>query len=167
MIIALKCGSLNKPTLEITESNKDQVVIRLLPFGQEHITLHRQKDGIILATHYMDNKPPSAWDDMTVQVARTLGYRNPERHGGYTMHRPLFKMVNGGGYNLMGRRIDLNSFNPRQWYYNHIDKTIGAPENIFMLNFHLSTLGNECDSSLQRIMTVLGDVCFSFNDSNF
>lgn len=64
---------------QITE-NESQVVIRLIPYGAEHISIHAQGSSL-LKTYSMPDKPTSPWDAARVEAARALGYRDPEKHG--------------------------------------------------------------------------------------
>ena len=78
-------GSL-KPFAKIVDMNM-QVICALIARDGEHLTVHRQKDSDdLLFTFYSKNKVPSTWDPMKVDIARKLGYKNPERHGQYVIH---------------------------------------------------------------------------------
>lgn len=69
MIIAFRSPKETKPVLEIDDRKIDQIVIRFISVN-EHITIHRQNDRILLRTHYYHNKPKSTWDDLRVKTAR-------------------------------------------------------------------------------------------------
>src|SRR5438477_9869820 len=100
---------LEVPVLKIIENHRrDQVLIAFLQLGGEHITLHAQESGRILRTHYSPEKPKGTWDDTRVAIARSLGFADPERHGKYLAHSPLFKFVNYDGYFVSGRRVDVS-----------------------------------------------------------
>lgn len=158
MIIAAQSPTDTKPFLEIDNRRTDQVVLRFIS-RDEHITLHLDDVGQIIKTHYFPDKPSSTWDETNVETARTLGYRNPERHGSYVDHRPLPHIDNIQGYHLVGRLIDLDGIQPRQRYYSNIDQTLVVPSNKFMLNFYLSTPENQRQSQGMVLSTNLGDVC--------
>jgi hypothetical protein len=161
MIVAFNYNGVIKPVLDV-DDRPDQVVVRFIPYRQEHFTLHLDS-GSIISTHHSDNKQPSVWDDLCVETAENLGLRNPERHRGYIKHSPLVKIENVDGYNILGRRIDLDAFTPRQHYFRNISHTIITPFNPFMLEFYLSTVDNPCPVNMPRVGTILGDLCFSFN----
>lgn len=158
MIIAAQSPSSNKPFLEIDDQRIDQVVLRFID-RDEHVTLHLRRDGSILKTHYFPDKPSSVWDDTNVEVARSMNYRQPERHGSYVDNRPLPKIDNIEGYYLLGRRIDLQVIQPRQRYYNNIHQTLIVTEDQFMLEFYLSTQNNHRNSSGLVINCNLGQLC--------
>lgn len=162
MIVAFSHKSITKPLLEIRDNLRDQVVIRFLPYKDEHITLHLKEDGSILRTHNAENKSPSVWDNNRIEVARRLSYQNPERHGNYIIHTPLPKIENREGYHLVSRQINLTTYIPRQRYIDRINQTIQAPSEIFLLELNLSTDDNPVFGVSQRITTTLGKICFSF-----
>jgi len=134
------------------------VVIRLLPYGDEHMTIHQKPDGSLLRTHHSINKPKSIWDRKRVQVARALGYKDPERHGKYIIQTHLVKLENGGGYHLVGRYMDLEKYQPKQKYLRNTDKVVMVLVLKFMMRLFLSTKDNPRKSE-HRILTSLGDIC--------
>lgn len=163
MIIAFNYNTDIKPTLEIRDNNRNQVVIRLIPYEDEHLTIHLNPDGSFVRTHRSENKAKSVGDDLRVEAAAASGrISDPARHGTYIINTPLPEINNQAGYFLGGRLIDLDSFNPRPRYVNHIDVTISAPSPKFMLKMYLSTGNNPADPSLERASTSLGDICFKF-----
>ena len=60
MLVSFHHGNIVRPALEITDKS-NQVVIRFLPYKDEHITIHLQPDGSLLRTHHTMNKPKSVW----------------------------------------------------------------------------------------------------------
>lgn len=150
-IIAFKFLDFLKATLIIEDNGVNRVVIRFIPYGDEHYTLHLQENNEILLTHYSSNKLKSTWDDVTVEVARKLGYKNPERHGKYYQHRP----IPYDGYMLGGRLVDLNNFSPKTRYQNNIDLSLDVSMPKFVLktflNLKNSTSGNKINTSLGTI----------------
>lgn len=160
MIIAFSFGTLVQPVLEITDNGRDQIVLRMLPYGEEHYTIHRQSDGSFLGTHWGPDKPPSSRDDQMIGAATALGYRNPQRHTKYYNHTPLHKLQNEAGYSLGGRRIDLSSINVRQRYHDRIDHTFSVPSSDFMLETFLSTPENPKSSGIGSVPSILGDIWF-------
>jgi hypothetical protein len=160
MVVAFSHDSILKPLLDVV-IRPNQVVVRFIPYGQEHFTLHRESD-VIINTHHSDNKPVSVWDDLRVETASHMGLQHPERHRGYIKHSPLVKIDNVNGFYLLGRRFDLNEFVPNQRYYRNIRHTVITPFNPFMLKFYLSTVDNPCSVNLPRFGTTLGDLCFEF-----
>ena len=165
MIVAFNDGNNAKATLEIVDNGRDQIVIRFIPYEEEHITLHLNPDGSIIRTHYKEDKEKSVWDDMLVRVARRMGISRPERHGNYVIHTHLPKIDNVQGYYLGGRLIDLNLFNPRAHYSNNIDHIFNSRVTEFMLEMYLSTANNPRSRTSNRVATSLGDVCFEFERS--
>lgn len=88
--LALEFGSETGALLEVTENTcRDQVVARLIPFGEEHVTIHLREDGALLKTHAWPTKPASVHDEARVSAARALGYMRPEKHGSYTLNAPM------------------------------------------------------------------------------
>lgn len=162
MIIAFNDGNNTKATLQIRDNGRDQIVIRLLPFGEEHITLHLNPDGSIVRTHYKPDKAKSVWDETRVEVARSMGNPEPERHGNYVINTPLTKIDNIQGYYLGGRLLDLDSFNPRARYSNNIDHVFNSGLAKFILEIYLSTADNPRPRTSNRVATSLGDICFEF-----
>jgi hypothetical protein len=162
MIIAFNDGTCTKATLEVNDNGNDQVVIRFIPYGEEHITLHLNPDGSIVGTHYKEDKEKSVWDDLRVEVARRMGIQRPERHGNYFIHTPLPKISNVRGYDLGGRLIDLVLFTPRAHYSNNVDHTFSSGFTKFLLKIYLSTADNPRPRALNKVATSLGDICFEF-----
>lgn len=162
MIVAFNDGNNTKATLEVVDNGRDQIVIRFIPYGEEHITLHLNPDGSILRTHYKEDKERSVWDDMRVRVARHMGISRPERHGNYVIHTPLPKIDNVRGYYLGGRLVDLDSFSPRARYSNNVHHVFNSDFTKFMLEMYLSTPDNSRSRTSSRVATSLGDICFDF-----
>jgi hypothetical protein len=103
---------------QITE-NESQVVIRLIPYGAEHVSIHAQGSSL-LKTYSMPDKPTSTWDRVRVEAARALGYRDPEKHGNYADHRPLVEpYLFELGDHLVGRRVEFASLSNKAKYKNH------------------------------------------------
>ena len=105
-IIYFRYKKIKSPIIKVIDT-KSQIVIAFIAFEGEHLTLHPQKDGSILRTHFSKNKPKSTWDDMRVEAAKVAGYKDPTKHGKYYIHEPLHKMSNVAGYHLVGKRIDI------------------------------------------------------------
>ena len=78
------------PVIKIIESldkgEKSQIVIRYI-HQKAHLTLHG-KDSDILLTMY-DDQYSSKWSETKIEIARNLGYENPEKHGHYLFHRKV------------------------------------------------------------------------------
>ncbi len=165
MIISAQSPFHNKPFIEIIDQRPDQVILRFID-RDEHVTLHLQQDGSIIKTHYCPNKPRSTWDKTNIEIARSLNYRQPERHGSYVNNRPLPKIDNVDGYYLLGRRIDLQAIQPRQRYYNHIQQTLTVPNNQFMLECYLSTQDNNRNFSGLFVNCNLGEICLELGQTD-
>jgi hypothetical protein len=102
-IVFMRCGDLKRPVLKVTERHDDVVSALRSGGSDEHLSLHREEDGRVIL--------------LRVEVARKLGYRDPERHGTYVEHRPLSPSVQGAdGHLLVGRRITIESAKPKAKY---------------------------------------------------
>lgn len=126
--------------LAITDNSaKQQVVIRLVPYGEEHVTIHRKPDGSLLKTHAWNEKPASTWDKARIAAAAKVGYKNPTKHADYTVHEPLRDepYLWDFGDHVVGRRIDLAELSPKQKYIRNA-VTVAAPESPFMLDIYFS-----------------------------
>jgi hypothetical protein len=85
-IIYLDFSGKHKPFAKIVDT-QSQVICALIARDGEHLTIHKQKiPDNLLFTFYSKNKVPSTWDPMKVELARSLGYKDPERHGQYVIH---------------------------------------------------------------------------------
>lgn len=106
--------------LQIMEkASGDQVVARFIPFGEEHVTIHRTDGGALLKTHYWPAKPEQSWDQTRVAAARSLDYAKPERHSNYSVHAPLndpplFPL----GDHLIGRLVEFGDLSRKSKYLN-------------------------------------------------
>ena len=86
IIVYVEISGSHKPLAKIVDMSS-QVICALVARNGEHLTVHSQKDSDdLLFTFYSKNKVPSTWDPMKVEVARRLGYKDPERHGQYVIH---------------------------------------------------------------------------------
>ena len=119
---------------QITE-NESQVVIRLIPYGAEHVSIHAQGSGV-LKTYSMPDKPRSTWDAARVEAARALGYRDPEKHGNYADHRPVVEpYVFELGDHLGGRLVEFGSLSRKAKYKKHALTAI-LPHDPAMIEFY-------------------------------
>lgn len=88
--VFFRCGDLQRPAVVVRE-RPDHVLILLRSERDEHLSLHRDhKKGEVIVTLWSPDLASSASDAVRVEVARKLGFRHPERHGSYIIHRPLF-----------------------------------------------------------------------------
>jgi hypothetical protein len=159
-MVFFRHGGVEWPVLKVMES-ADQVVIVIRSGPNEHMTLHRQDDGTTLFTHWSEDKPPGTWDETTVEVARKLGYGDPERHAHYYAHRPLFPVQGMDGHELGGRRIDIEAATNKAKYGNAERIVIDAPTREFMLAFHLSTPEQPYSAPDEpHVVTTFGDLYF-------
>lgn len=159
-IVFFRCGELERPVLKVMES-ADQVVIVIRSEPNEHMTLHREADGTVLLTHWSEDKPPGTWDATNVEVARSLGYGDPERHAHYYAHRPLFSVQGMDGHELGGRRIDIEPATAKAKYVNAERIVIDAPRREFMLTFHLATPEQPYSAPDDpHVVTSFGDLYF-------
>lgn len=128
---------------------------------EEHLSLHREDDGGLLLTHSSPGKPPSVWDELRVQGARALGWRDPERHGTYYQHHRIYPEGSADGWPLVGKLIDLATVRPTRAKYERGPRiTIVAPAPLFMLHVNLTSAGQVLASEEPRIVTAFGDLTF-------
>lgn len=138
-IVYFQHMDLCRPVLKVLET-EDQVLIAIRSESNEHLTLHRQRDGSTLLTHWSPDKPQGTCDRERVSAARSLGWSDPERHAHYYIHQPLFSSIGGmDGYELLGRRIKLEAAKPSSKYDHARQIVLNAPGREFMLRFVLST----------------------------
>lgn len=160
MVVWFRYNSITKPVLHIS-SKPSQVVIRFIPYKDEHITLHL-KEGTLIKNYWDSQKPPSMWDGEVTRIARdVLQYPQWEKHGKYVFaEQPLARISNVSGYHLVGRLIDLSTFEPKRRYVKASNYEVKTPYVKFMLNLYLSTDDNPCTDLVSRARTPLGDICF-------
>lgn len=161
-ILYFKWEGVEKPIVKIADNGKDQVVLNFLSSEQEHLTLHLQKDGIILRNHWGQDKPKRSWDDERVEVARRLGYANPEKHGKYYIHSPIGSMSDSEPSHLVGRRISFNSAPTDKVKYKKLNKMTSNPSSeTSMVHFYLypKSISQNLPPS---ILTSLGNIVIKF-----
>jgi hypothetical protein len=150
-------GTLARPVLVVEERPHD-VHIYIRSERDEHLSLHRQRDGIVLLTHWSPDKPPSVWDDTRVAIARAVGIRDPERHGKYYQHRPL---VPGGFSNgdemLVGRRVDIAAATAKAKYERGPLLDIAAPAQQIMVRIYITAT---LTTPEPHVPTAFGDLYF-------
>lgn len=163
LIIYFRHKKTKKPVIKVIDIKK-QVVLAFVSLNGEHLTLHPQKDGSILRTYYSKNKPKSTWDDMRVETARAMGYKDPTKHGKYYIHEPLFKVSNMAGYHLVGRRIDISKAPEDKEKYKKIKKiVIDTPQESCMITLYLSTNDNPYTPETNpNFSTSLGKIFIDF-----
>lgn len=158
---------ISKPVLEMKEK-PDQIIVRFIPFGDEHFTIHRgyfecyQRSGLLL-THSSSNKPHDWKDESYVRIAKEKQWREPEKHGNY-MTQHFVEQLTNEGYYLLGRLIPLDSYEPKLKYMKYSGKEIIVPYSTVMVVMFLSISENPCDGQLPRVKTALGDLCFRFEE---
>ena len=99
-----------------------QVVFAFLNVDGEHLTIHRQDDGMFLLTHRSKNKPLRPVDEQKIESARSIGWRNPERHGQYYLHQPLTtkeSLLNSGAvvFEYSGRQSQASDFSSHECWF--------------------------------------------------
>lgn len=138
MFVSLSSATHKGAALAITDNQRDQIVVRFIPYGDEHVTIHKDKSGQLLKTHWTKDKPRSVWDDEVVQAARAENYADPEKHKGYIVHAPftqkgLFKL----GEHIVSRLFKLSDLSLKAKYMKTAtDISIG--KNAVMLGFYFS-----------------------------
>lgn len=144
------------PVIKIVDNGKNQVILAFIGLKGEHLTLHLQKDGKILATYSSSDKPKSVWDEERVKIARKLGYRNPEKHGQYYFHQYVSEFTNNDEGYLIGRLVDLAVLE----YKDYRNKIIfNAPCEKFML--YVQFFNKKYDKKYS-IVTSLGIIVLKF-----
>lgn len=132
-------------------------MVRLIPFGSEHVSIHRETTGRLLKTYTMAEKPRSTWDETRVEVARAMRYQDPERHRQYADHRPLVEpYLFALGDHLVGRRIDFAELSEKPKYKKHATAAVLAHDPA-MIQLHFRR--DQADASeppLFGIETTLG-----------
>jgi hypothetical protein len=128
----------------------------------EHLSLHTSDDGPHF-THWSPNKPESTWDVRRVFTAKSLGWRNPDRHAHYYANRPLFpeSIEEMNGHELACRYVDLTTAKPKEMYEKGRKIELNAPGSEFKLGIRLSTPGQPVeDPSAPHVETEFGDLYF-------
>jgi hypothetical protein len=160
-LVYFRVGELERPVLKVEERDNGDVTIVVRSERDEHLSLHPQADKILL-THYAPDIASSTHDERRIEVARTLGYRDPERHGSYVAHWPLRSTVIGmDGHELVGRRIHIDRATPRGKYDKLPRIVIDAPAAECMVWFVLSTPEQPYSRADEpHVSTGLGDLYF-------
>lgn len=153
-LYAIKRQNLVYGLLEVID-NTNQVVVRFVPYKDEHITIHRYEENL-LKTHWMSEKPQSVWDEERVAVARKIGYKNPEKHSGYVVHSPLNKtaMFTFGDH-VISRRFALKDLPTKERYVKNATVANINKDN-FMLGFYFSRTSIDLKGYLFKIGCSLG-----------
>lgn len=149
--LLLTRGTESRAVAQLTES-VDQVVVRLIPFGSEHVSIHREANGQLLKTYAMEDKPQSTWDDARAEVARAMGYQDPEKHGQYADHRPMVEpYLFALGDHLVGRRIDFASLSEKRKYKKHATGAVLAHDPA-IIDLHFRR--DQADASEPRLFEI-------------
>jgi hypothetical protein len=140
-LVYLRHGDETRPVVKVVErENPDDVTIMIRSEADEHLSLHRTTDGGILLTYYNPALASSVHDKARVSAARAHGYGDPERHGKYIAHWPVWpKVIGMDGYELCRRRIYLEQATAKRKYERMARIEIDAPATEFMLTFILAT----------------------------
>lgn len=138
MFISLSHEGTKGAALAVTDNGMDQIVVRFIPYGDEHITIHKDKEGRLLKTHWTNQKPRSTRDQERVEAARAEGYANPEKHKGYIVHAPftqkgLFKL----GEHILSRMFKLADLSDKPKYMNAATN-VPIEKDKVMLGFYFS-----------------------------
>jgi hypothetical protein len=162
-VVYVRHGSFRQPVMIIVWKDDQQVVVRLRqPHWESHLTLHRRTEKPILLTLSMKDKPPSVHDEARVQVARRLGYEDPERHGNYVTQQELHPTENVTGFPLVGWAIDLASVTDKRRYRTQPLLELEAPAARCLVSVYLSTAEFPINSDEPYVATPLGDLYFRF-----
>jgi len=101
---------------------------------------------------------------MRVQAARKCGYGNPERHGTYYSHRPIYDPApDSRGDPLVGRLVDLSKARlPMKRKYLRLPYVeLSAPAETAMLEIYFATPSAAREPTDPHIETSLGVLSFS------
>ncbi len=154
-------GSLARPVLKVVDSGSN-ILIAIRSEKDEHLSLHTTDDGPLF-THWSPSKPESTWDARRVSTAKSLRWRNPDRHAHYYANRPLFPEPIKGmdGHELVTRYVDLTAARPKATYERGHKIELNAPGSKFLLSIRLSTPGQPVkDPSSPHVKTEFGDLHF-------
>lgn len=148
-IVFFQHGSLRRPAVKVTEADSGDVTINIREGHNEHISLHVNDDPEvpIVFTHHAPELSPSGPNDARVAIATKLGYRNPEKHGHYTIHQymDLNRLENvhedgpPRGVFLIGRRLSISRASARTKYDKFPQITVELPADECMVEFRLAT----------------------------
>ncbi len=145
-----------KPVIKVCDSKK-QVVLNFLFSTEEHITLHPKETGEILKNHWYKNKPIKNWDNENVEIAKSLYYKDPQRHQFYINHSLIMDHTRSLSNHLVSRRININNAPKDKNKYRKLPKaTIEIPSKEIMVSFYLQPIKSNEDNTLGQINTTLG-----------
>ncbi len=139
-----------------------QLIIAFELFDGEHVTIHNSKKGLYL-TYSNKHKNPSKHDEMKVEIARNLGYQDPEKHKDYIANWPLVKAENMEGYHIVGRviKFDKSQISKRARPGALI---LNVPPQKAWLDLYLSTNDNPRNKENELQMeTSLGTICIELS----
>lgn len=160
-LVWLKFRSMSKPVTAIKDRQR-QVVIRLLPYGAEHITIHMKPDGELIRNYSLPYVAEPNWLGVITQIAKQE-FKDWKKHLNYAFAKqPLRRLENDQGYHLLSKLIDLDNYLPKQKYTRSRDFEFDVKDARFMLNLYLSTVDNPITNVSARVQTTLGDICFRF-----
>jgi len=168
LLVYFKYKKIEKPIVKVIDT-KNQVVLAFINSNGEHITLHLRDDGSILRNHYNKNKPISIWDNERINIAKEIGYNNPEKHGKYYITAKLNKIDNIKGYHIAGRNIDIYEISEdedKKRYKKMKKIIIDMPKNNLMIHLYLSTKDNPYIKTSPSFPTSLGNIFIEFDKLN-
>lgn len=160
------CKETSKPILEIFEKPK-QIIVRFMPYGSEHITIHEDSKGHFIKNLWSSHSYKSEWEIQSIcMAAKMSNYKNWQKHDKYELAElPLVKFLNGNGYHLVTRFINLDSYKPKTRYLKQIhDLDINTVDTEFMISIFLSTSDYACEGNLPKITLNLGSLCIQILD---
>lgn len=140
-ILSLTFNNCEYPVLEIIEK-VEQTVVRYI-HQESHFTLHLKNKRILFTI--WDSKYRSTWSNEKVNIARKIGYKNPEKHGHYLFHGGLIKVSNYVGYYLVASRLSLRKASGDIKYLKNATNIGISDIEDPMLNIVLSTADNPID----------------------
>ena len=132
-LVWLEFRSMSKPVIVIQE-RPEQVVIRLIPYGAGHITIHMKPYGELIKNYSLTYEAEPNLIDIVALIDKQE-YKNWKKHLKYAFaEQPLRRMENDQDYHLLGKLIDLNAYSPKQKYTKQCDYQFDAKDTKFMLN---------------------------------
>jgi len=74
------------PFIKIDSRAELNRIVIMPNFHTSHITLHKERDGKLLCTHYDDYKQHGTWDKLQALTAKHRNYPKWKRHANYYQH---------------------------------------------------------------------------------
>lgn len=134
------------PFIKIDSRAELNRIVIMPNFHTSHITLHKERDGKLLCTHYDDYKQHGTWDKLQALTAKHRNYPKWKRHANYYQHGYLAYPVHDiqdisqkiwGAY-LCGLRYELNKIKNKNKYQKDEKEILILNSNSGFCNFYFS-----------------------------